>query len=392
MKNLTVISSLFIAVLLAVSFASALTSDLTVSVKGVDSVNNQTIAIDAGDSLSIKAIFTADENASDVRVKAFIAGYRNEISDVTERFDIISNGVYTKFLTLSVPTDIDLSEDSTLFVRLESKTERVERAFNLRLQRISYNLEVLSIETDKKAVAGETLPVSVVVKNRGRNKLEDIYVIARIPQLGVEQKIYVGDLRTEDSGDDREDAVEAKVILRIPSDAKSGVYAIEAEVYNAEARVGAKRNIAVESAGFEQIISGATTRSIKAGETAEFDVVIVNPENQIGVYEVVPDSISSLGIRVTESVVTVPAQGSKVVKVVVTGKDAGSFVFGVNVEKNSEIVKRIQFTTIVESGSAGNSIAVLTVVLVIVFVVLLVILVVLLTRKPQLDELKESYY
>ena len=135
-----------LAVLVTANSVSALATSVSTTVSGID-ITTQPVTIFAGETIPLRVSFTADTNATDVRVKAWISGYRSDISDSSERFDIISGSRYTsELLTLTAPSDIDINENVLLVVSVETKDAFDETTYDLNLQRGSYEVEVMSVE------------------------------------------------------------------------------------------------------------------------------------------------------------------------------------------------------------------------------------------------------
>lgn len=372
-------------------------SSFTVSIKGADVTGATVLSAGAGETIPIRVVFDAQETVTDVRMKAYVEGYRSNIEARTERFKIVNGTTYSELLSLKLPDDVDPAEDYTLYVRVGTKTNFKEESYKLKIQRTEYNIEILSVDTARSVAAGSNLNIDVVLKNRGSERLDDTFVVAKIPELGVEKKAYFSDLTPVDecTDCDKEDAAERVITLKIPSDAKAGVYTLEVEAYNADSSTSTTKTIAI--AGNEQIsdvLTAVTSKEISSGATETYDLVIVNSGSRIGIYEVIPESAQNLIVTVDEPIVTVPADSSKVVKVNVKGGDTtGTFNFGVSVKSQGELVKRVNLAANVVKGSVASNVVILTVVLAVIFVVLLVVLIVLLTRKPEkVEEFGESYY
>ena len=221
-----------LAVLVTANSVSALATSVSTTVNGID-VITQPVTIFAGETIPLRISFTADTNASDVRVKAWISGYRSDISDSTERFDIINGSRYTsELLTLTAPSDIDLSEDVLLVVSVETKDAYDETTYSLNLQRGSYEVEVMSVDVQVSdgIMPGSNAAVDVVLKNRGMSELDDTYIKVKIPELNVETKVYAGDLLPGDDDDtDKGDAIEKRIFVKIPSNAAVGTYSMTIE-------------------------------------------------------------------------------------------------------------------------------------------------------------------
>lgn len=416
-KSILVSLIAVIAVLALLSAVSAdvdigeLTNAIGVTINGVEYVNPDTdvIGIEAGETIPIKAVFRAAEDASDVVVKAFIDGYRSDITSKTGRFELVNDSVYTKYLSLKVPSDIDPTEDYTLTIRISNKDKSDELEFKLKLQRESYKVEVLSAEVPDKATPGSSIPVDIVLKNWGMHKLEDIFVKVRISDLGIEKKVYFDDLNPLDEDEieetedevreaDRHDSVERRVYISIPEKVKSGVYNMEIEAYNLDSAHIIKKSIVISGVeGISEILSGDSIKSLSIGQEVTYNLVIINSGEKLKVYTLTPDAVEGLLIT-TDSIVTVPAGSSEMVPVKVKATESakeGTYKITINVKSEDELVKSMSFTANVEKAkavTAGNSIVVLTIILVIVFVVLLIILIALLTRKPASVETEETSY
>ena len=400
----------FIAVFAIASFlianASAFGSIQDLEVDGVEVLNtgNTPVAVFAGQTIPVRVEFRANEYAEDVRVKAWISGDR-EFSVSTDRFDVLEGRTYSRLVSVQVPFDLDENkeEDLQLVVVVESRSNGIADAKNIDLtvERESYIVEILDVELNSEAKAGEILALDIVVKNRGRQFSEDTFVKASIPALGISDRAYFGDLAPVDQGGDvveKEDAVGGRLYLRLPESVPAGVYNVEIEAVNEDAVAVVTKKVAIAGAGADsKVISPVHSRSSAVGTDAEYSITIVNGGNKVKVYELIMGSSSGLNVEVSEPVVAVPAGTSKTVKIMASAEKAGKYDFAVNVHSEGELVKEEKFTLDTEGSSArataGNATVLLTVILAIVFVVLLVVLIVLLTRKPEKsEELGESYY
>ena len=385
-----------LAVLVTANSVSALATSVSTTVSGID-ITTQPVTIFAGETIPLRVSFTADTNASDVRVKAWISGYRSDISDSTERFDIINGSRYTsELLTLTAPSDIDINENVLLVVSVETKDAFDETTYDLNLQRGSYEVEVMSVEVQVpyEITPGTNAAVDVVLKNRGIRELDDVYIKISIPALNLETKVYAGDLLPVDDDDtDEGDAVEKRLFLKIPSDAATGTYTLNVESYNKDVSEKASQDITIgESTEKSDVLVPVADKSISVGEEATYELIIVNSGDSIKTYTISPETTSSLTVKVEEPSVAVPAGDSKTVKVKVSANEKGTYTFALNVKSGDELVERASFSASV-SGTALNATLIWTIVLAIVLVVLIVVFAILLTRKPaKKEEFTESYY
>ncbi|MEK6858903.1 MAG: hypothetical protein AABX53_03260 [Nanoarchaeota archaeon] len=399
MKSMKLMVSM-VAILALVAFlassVSAFASIDRVTVNGIESFGNGTAAVFAGETVPVRVIFTATGDETDVRVMARVIG-ESGISEVSERFDVLTNNTYSRLLNIKMPFDIDPSEDLVLVVTVESNARLAsERRIDLEVQRESYLVEILSVDSVDQLKAGQTLALDVVLKNRGRQMAEDTYVRATIPELGVSNTAYFSDLTAEDqSHPDKEDAVERRMYLNIPQNAAPGVYTIELEAYNSDSSSVRTKRIVVVGAGAEsRVLSPSTSKSFAADEEKVYSITIVNSGDEIKVYDLVIKTSKGLTVEADDGLVVVPAGSSKTVQLTASASEEGDYTFDVTISSDGELVKQESFAATVEgSAQKVNASVVLTVVLAVIFVVLVIVLIVLLTRKPQKsEEFGESYY
>jgi flagellar basal body-associated protein FliL len=390
---LLVASVLFLAGMVsAYSVTSNLALHTTVKVDGVavlinvsdedsGSITNP-VSVNAGDTIEVRVEFTVtdlgtDDHASDVKVKVTLEGEKEDVTAVTPLFDVEEGKTYVKTLTLKVPSDFQddlLSDDLTMNVKIWNSDYETEiNDIQLRLQRPSYDVAIKSVMTSSTVEAGQLLPVDVVLKNVGYNDLEDVYVTAKITELGVQKTAYFGNLVTVAyTGDDEENTVSGRVYLEIPYNVKSGTYTLEVKAGNDETSTIVSKNIVVEN-GFPDL-------AMKSGN----DLILLNPTNQLKVY-----TVKYLDKEVS---VIVPAASSK--SVTIETPTSGDYKFDVTVFSGDKLLSTVNFAgTAQPTVQLTSPIMILTIILAVVFFVLLIVLVVLITKKPQkTEEFGESYY
>jgi hypothetical protein len=389
--------------------ASDIVNDLTVKVNGIVAYEDTpAVAGFVSNTVPVEVQFTAAKDVSDVRVKAYIEGYKNEIYEITPRFHIINGSRYMESFSLKLPSAMDLddlNEKVTLYITISAKNEEsVDKEYAIEMQRDLYSLDILSIDAPESAVLGTTIALDVVLQNNGNERLDNTYVKASIPGLGVERKVYFGDiLPTEDQEeDDIDDTVNKKVYLTIPRTAVAGVYSLEIEAYNYDTSTTSKKKIVVSDVE-TGVLPSLTSKTILTGQETTFDVVLVNPNNRMVVYTLTPEESKGLIVTIEEPVAAVAADSSKTVKVNVkatNSADEGTHSINVNVNSDTGLVKKVNFNLNVEKSAVGgklpaqnNVVLILTVILVIIFVVLLIVLIVLLTKKPaESEEFGETSY
>ncbi len=400
---------------------SAITSSFgsitDLEVNGVDMLGAITpVAVFAGEKVPVRVTFEALDNAEDVRVKVWIAGER-ELASISERFDVIDNNTYSRTVLVEVPSNLDkLDEALELNVVIENRNDGIgdEASVPLTLERESYVVEVLDANMANEVSTGDVLFVDVVLKNRGRYFAEDTFVQVSIPALGIQNRAFFGDLSSVDQpfsdnpfeikntdNEDRlnkEDTAERRIFLNIPSNAPAGLYVVEVKAYNSDSETTVTRKVVITgSETSSNVLAPVHSKTFGVGETAGYDLVLVNSGNKLQVFELVIEASNGLTVDVSEPIVAIPAGTSKTVKFEVSAEKEGTYNFAVNIHSGTELVKRESFTANAEGSKSdivtGSPAVLLTVVLAVVFVVLLIVLIVLLTRRPEkAEETGESYY
>lgn len=408
-KNLMVFFLTIASVLILVTTISAATTNLAtidkVEINGIEDTGNEDIAVEAGDIISIRVTFIANESASDVKLKVEIEGTKVDVSDRTAPFDVEDGERYSKTLKLRVPYELkdEVSDDLALNIKIwngDYKTEHPE--ITLRVQRPSYNADIMFIDASQNVEAGELYPVDVVLKNIGYNYLDDLYVTAKISALGIERTSYFGDLValecTNDDGEyscdeSDEDSVRGRFYLKIPYDAEAGIYTLEVQVTNEDLTVSEVKQIVINNDFANNVIVSSNRETVSANEDAKFELLLVNPTNKLKVYRVVVGSSSGLSTNVENPVVAVPAGSSRTATITASAKSEGEYDFDVSVFSGEKLVSTSTMTANVEGRSLASPIVILTIILAIIFIVLLVVLIVLLGKKPEKqEEFGESYY
>jgi uncharacterized membrane protein len=385
-----------------------LASDISVKVDNTV-IDSKTIGVTAGESFDVEVTFKAVVDENDVVVKVWTEeGYREDITDKTERFDVVAGATYTEKLTLDLPIDFDVKEDSKLVVRIASKNRADEQSYQLKVQRTSYELEIISAGFVREIESGETLQIDVVVKNRGGHESEDTFVKARIPELGlVSREFYVGDLVPVDCEDDcdKEDTVEKTVTINVPEGTESGTYKLEIAAYNGDAETTLTDSIVVkgvEAKAEVEVLATQLSKEVATGGQEVYRIEIFNPSNEAKTITIAtPAALEKQGIKVTATpaVITVPADSSQVVEVQVEADKqtaVGSYSVPLSISSDDKTVKEVGITANVVKFKAGTSTArpllTLAVVLGIVFVVLLVVLFTTVRKPKEMGEEETAYY
>ncbi|MEM4230550.1 MAG: hypothetical protein QXF25_01615 [Candidatus Pacearchaeota archaeon] len=391
--------NLLVCLLAVLTISVVVVSALDVEIDSVELNNMPVKANDgvivagfSGDRLPIRVFFTSNEDVGDARVVTWIGGYRDEIKDSSERIHLLKGSSYNMALSLRLPEDIDLSEEYTLYVRVEDKRDYVESKYTIRMQRESYKAEVLEVESANSVKAGEGLPITIVVKNVGYEELEDVVVEAKVLGTDVSVKAYLNDLPSVDS-DNEEDSVEKVITLNMPSTMASGTYTIEVKVSNKDFEEIASKAITVLGAEkTTRVVVAEKNKETKVREQAEWTVTLVNTGKESKIYEFVPETSESLVVETDSAMLVVPAGESKSFKVKATSDKVGVYNFAVRIVSDGKVVGKAMLSAKVKTGFFDTE-TTIAVILAIIFAILLIVLIVLLTKKPKKpEEFEENYY
>ncbi len=384
-------------IILVTSMITAATPDEIANIDSIKidrvSEDGRTISVIAGETINIDMIFDALEDASDVRLRAELKGSKIDVEEKIFVGDLEEGKSYTESLSIEIPYELkdQKSDDISLILRLWNKDYETREDVTLRIQRPSYNVETMSVNTKSNVRAGDTLPIDVVMKNTGYNTLEDLYVTARIPSLEIESTVYFGDLESLDE-DDEENLKEDRLFLEIPYDVLSGTYALEVIANNDDFTSEKVKQIEIGNDLEMKMIVDEDKKSARINEKVSYDVVVVNPTDSLKVYNFAIDSQEDLSVQTSESIISIPAGLSKTVRITGMATETGEHEFSVDLLSDETLVGTLALSLEAEKG-VSKPIVVLTIVLAIIFLVLLGVLVVLLTKKPKKqEEFGESYY
>ncbi len=403
-KNLVVTFCTFALFLfLAVSVSAAdITTNYQVKVNGIEVASNlglasNTASVVAGGEFALKIYFTSDVNDTDVTVEATVEGEKLDFKSTTPVFDVEDGHQYSKVLVLKVPYELkdQLSDDLTLSIKIDGKDYKtVLEDIMLRVQRPSYKAIVMSATTPSTISAGEKFPIEIVLKNMGYNNLDDVYVSVKIAELDISQgPKWFGDLVSLENCNhncDKKDTIVGQLYLKTPYTTKPGVYNLQVVVQNGDTKTVQNKQIVISNNFVENILVTSSKKNVAVGEEAVYNLLIVNPTDNVRVYKIVTDGNV---LSTSRSLVAVPAGSSATVKITGIANEQGKYTFNVNVFDGDTLAKTVSLKMDVEGNSSNNTVVVLTIVLAIIFLVLLVVLIVLLGKKPEkTEDFGESYY
>ena len=357
-----------------------------VTIDGVSVVSNPSII--AGNTIVVKTYVFANTTSRNVKVSLEMNGEKKYVSVTSSPFDVEKGHTYMKLLKLRVPYELnqELSNSVDLEVKIwGGSSNTLIEVFPLRVQRPSYNAEIMSIETPNEIKAGENIPVDISIKNTGYNDLNDLYVHLTIPNLGIEKNVYFRDLvplkgyecynddvcnsyyKDHLNLDDKKSETR-RIYVQLPYDVSPGSYILKVKATNEDMSVGNSKQIFIQNPVPNQVIR------------KENSLLMINPTNSIKIYKVImPDGKNTSIVVQAGSTRSFEMNLKGEYDVLSEGKLLGRFFFTPTNETTNKV--------------SNNLVSAITVILVVLLIVLIIILVVLLTKKPKKkEELGESYY
>jgi uncharacterized membrane protein len=407
MKMKNVISWAILAIVLIIGltgFSSALQIADNSYLKIDDTVvTGNTVALFAGSYVDLRFAFTSLTDESDVRIEASIEGYKKDIEDKTDRFDVVAGRVYTKTLKLYLPTDMDAQDEYTLFVRVASKDLSDEFEYALTLQRESYKLDILNVEYVNTIDSGDDVIFNVIIKNRGSHNVDDIFVTVKIPELGIQKTSYAGDLAPYDCDKNcsKDDAVEKNILVTIPSGTKAGTYAVEIKASDGDSsaveidEIEIAGKSASKGTGIE-ILSQQNLQDIEAGKEGEYTLTLLNTENEARTVTITLGTRAGLIITADPKIVTIPANEAKDIKITVATDSAtqtGTYNVPLTISTDTdEEVGQIGITANVIKASGAKRVSLITITIILVIILIALILFLVLTSKSSKSDEEGNEY
>jgi hypothetical protein len=229
------VAKYLVAVFLVVAVTALLSGKVTAVGAGIDGVYldnvrildtgvNAITGVERGDSFTIKVETTATEDVSDAQVEAQIVGIHNEdVSDITDTFDMKGNVTYIKRLNLKIP-DVADQDQYRLRVRVEDRagsTEEKDYMLQLDAPRNLISIKDITFNPENEVKAGRSLLATVRVKNLGDKTEEGIKLRVSIPELGIAVSDTIDKLESDESTTSEE------LYMRIPTCADPGKYDVD---------------------------------------------------------------------------------------------------------------------------------------------------------------------
>jgi len=340
MRKLLSLLTVFVVSMLAVSLVSALdASDVqwgTVKVNGdevqvgADGSGVEVLAVEEGQTLSIRVGLVAANGANEVEVQAKISGYEysdeENLEDSTELFDVAPGT--TKYVNLDVTLPERLEKDE-YWLRVsvfDKNTPTLETVVRLAVEPARHGVDIKDVvfSPGNSVKAGRSLLATVLLRNYGDKDERDVKVTVEMPELGVKATEFVDVLETDNHNVEYEDVSE--MFLPVPANAEAGDYEVRVTVEYDDLREEVSETYTVTVVENEMFQSGDTlvlavgpqTQNVAAGSAATYGVALTNAGYRSTAYvlEVVPGDWATA--KLSESLVVLNSQSNKVVYVEVT--------------------------------------------------------------------------
>jgi uncharacterized membrane protein len=337
----------------------------TLKINGDEVFAGERLALERGDTITVRTVFTA--NADDnVQFEIEIDGYDyDDLSEETERFRIISGDRYTKQLSLTVPSNIDVDDQYTLRVRITNRNDDpVETQVPLEFtgRRHDVVLEDVVFHPGTTVQAGRSLLTVVRLDNQGDEDQDDIKIQVSLPKLGITDVDFMDELES----DERKSSEE--LFVRIPECTAPGEYTARVDVeYDERTRtvsdeflITVLENPRCKQAEDRTVITvGPESQNIVAGGAeAIFPVALTNAGSNSRTYTISANTGTWASSRVSSSVLVVGAGETKVASVyVAANSDApqGKQLVNLAVRSGDKTLKEVALTAnVVEANNDGS--------------------------------------
>ena len=185
---------------------------------------NGITGLDRGEEFTLKVEVSAQEPVDDVQVEAQIIGIHNEdVSDISDTFDMQDDVTYIKKLVLNLPDRTD-EDRYRLRVRVEDRdgsTEQKDYMIQIDAQRNLVSIKDVAFNPENEVKAGRSLLATVRVKNMGEVDEEGVKIKMSIPELGISVNEIIDELESDES------ITSDELYVRIPQCTATGNYDVE---------------------------------------------------------------------------------------------------------------------------------------------------------------------
>jgi len=392
-KNLIALFALFVLAMIPSAMAA-------MSVE-VNDASDSPVSVIRGETIPVKVTFSENTDYQDMTVEVQLRYEHSKKVEVSSKaIDVISGTTYVKTLNIKVPEDIEITAPGEVYALTiqvkDSNGYQIEwRSFDVTVQRTDDQLEIQKVLKTSTVEAGKTFTATVVVKNTGSDRMDDIYVRMSIPELGLVTEERAGDLLAVDD-EDKEDTSSVKLSLNIPSATAQGTYNLEIKAYNSNAETTKKDSIIVGAQGVAQtteVYTSKTIQDIAKGSTIAYKLSLLNVDGATATYSLsVKGTDGWATAKIEPATVTVQKDSTGTATVYLTADKnaaAGQHVATVLVNSGSTTKQMSIVANVTESGVI-DPLLITALILAVVLVVLIIVFVK--TRKSEEKLEEESYY
>jgi uncharacterized membrane protein len=396
-----------LVLILAISMAAAVTalpiSFDRVEVDGTDlsPMGSTRLDLERGQTVDVRMEISSPADIQNVEITAFISGYEyndfEKMSDTTHVFDMETGVTYVKNLKLTLPTKVAEDDYLLRILATDRNGEQTIQNYRLKLDVARHSLQITDVvfNPEDNVIAGRALLSTVRIKNAGEMDEESIKVTVAIPALAVSASDYIDTIQAGDSTTSEE------LYLRIPADAKPGIYDVLTtvkyddgyEVITQKSTIQVSAPVCTEDAckgpaakTDKTIITISTdTQKVTTGEGGTvYPIALTNQGSDTKTYVVKVDGTDGWATaRISPSNVVVLAPGeSSTVFIYLSATDkatVGEHMFSVTISSADNVLKELPLKASVVSSEIAPSFGWenIKTALEIGFVILVVILVVL---------------
>lgn len=398
MKKLLI--AMFALLVLAVPSVCAMTVSVDDVVAG-----SSPLSVVAGSNLPIEVTYSVTSNYSDVVVVAELSyGHGKEIEVSTDPVDAYVGTLYKKSLNMQLKNDLETtstSEGYTLSVRLkDGKGKTLESAeYRLALQRKNDLVEVQRVMMPSYMEAGKVSTMTVVLKNIGSDKQEDVYVTVSSPELGLFEEARARDLMSMDGNEDK-DVATISLPLRLPKEAVEGAYAFKIRVRNDNVDFVTTKTVSIKgmkkAEDSTEAVSQIKSLDLKQGKSGVYRISLLNLGNAARTYKLTAEGIEGwASVEVNPLEITLGPKASQSVDVTLSVSDkalVGEHAFTVKVKTDDKVVREVPLTADVKKSTFEASAMLVSVVVLAIVLLVLVVVLVKSRKSDEETEVEESYY
>lgn len=346
-----------IMLILCAGLVSAL--PLTVNEVQIDDITltsgTNRVSLDRSTGYPVEIQFTPQQNVSNLEIEAFISGYEynydDKISDIAPADDYEANITYKRTLNIKIPKDIEEDSYKLRILFSDRDGDSLIQDYNLKLDPVRNALEIMDIMLSQETVeAGNTLTASVRLANLGSEEEENIRIEFTIPELGVSAATYIDELEQEDEESSEE------VFLRIPDNAKAGVYNLDVKVdYDRKHNsVSGSALISVKNTKEEPVKPKTAVLIGSNLESASFDRPAVYPVSvsnyaktaRVFTFAVEGADFADVEINPASTFIVQPNETAQIAVVLTPHKgiSAGARVLSLDIIDNDRSIKQVPLT------------------------------------------------